>query len=221
MVPPPVRMAAPTWKLLYGAYARFAAARAASITVSASKVAPSQELKGRRSNKDPDHGPHDHLVDVVEPAFDAALADEEGHEERDHGDEPGVRASATLDGDEAHGDPPRGGDRRVSRRHPAGEGVRGVGQRLAEQDDEHDNPQRDEREVGGLAPYGLQRRQGERTQVVRQDEITDQYGPHARDQYGPGRDVLGELGQGMVLPGGKVDHEFQGRVEKFGHEHEQ
>ena len=40
MAPPPVRMAAPTWKSLYGAYDRFAAARAASITVSRSKAAP-------------------------------------------------------------------------------------------------------------------------------------------------------------------------------------
>src|SRR5919112_697983 len=221
MLPPFVSIAAPTWKLLYGAYARLAAARAASITVSASKVAPSHQLKGRRSDEDPDHGPHDHLVDVMESTFDTALADEEGHEERDHGDEPGVRASATLDGDEAHGDPPCGGDRRVSRGHPSGEGVRGMGQRLAEQDDEHDNPQRDEREVGWLAPYGLQGRQRERPQVIRQDEITDEYGPHARDQYGSRRDVLGELGQWMVLPGGKVDHEFHGRVEKLGHEHEQ
>src|SRR5919112_3412952 len=189
MLPPFVSIAAPTWKLLYGAYARLAAARAASITVSASKVAPSHQLKGRRSDEDPDHGPHDHLVDVMEPAFDTALANEKGHEERDHGDESGVRASASLDGDEAYGDPSREGDRRVSRRHPPGEGVRGMGQRFAEQDDEHYNPQRDEREVGRLAPYGLQGRQRERPQVIRQDEITDEYGSHTRDQDGPGRDV--------------------------------
>jgi hypothetical protein len=41
MLPPFVRIAAPTWKLLYGAYARLAAARAVSITVSAFKLAPS------------------------------------------------------------------------------------------------------------------------------------------------------------------------------------
>src|SRR5215210_5013056 len=132
MAPPPVRMAAPTWKLLYGAYARLAAARAASITASEFKAPPSQELKGCRRNEDPDHGPHYDLVDAVNPALDAALADEQGHEERDHGDEPGVGSHTTLDGYEARGDPPCEGDRRVPGRHPASEGVRGVGERLAE-----------------------------------------------------------------------------------------
>src|SRR5215211_4077604 len=40
MVPPPVRTAAPTWKALYGAYAPFAATRAASITAPGSKAPP-------------------------------------------------------------------------------------------------------------------------------------------------------------------------------------
>ena len=218
MVPPRVRIAAPTWKLLYGAYARLAAARAASITVSRSKAPPFTKLKGGRRDEDPDHGPHNHLVDAVKTALDAALAHEQGHEERDHGYEPGVGSRTTLDGYEARGDPPCEGDRRVPGRHPAGEGVRGVGKGLAEKDDEHDHAERDEREVGRLAPYALQGRQGERPEIVRQDEITDEHGPDAGDQDGPRRDVLGELGQRMVLLRGKVDDELHGRVEQLGHE---
>src|SRR5215210_4968563 len=97
-----------------------------------SRLLLSQELKGCRRNEDPDHGPHYDLVDAVNPALDAALADKEGHEERDHRDEPGVGSHTTLDGYEARGDPPCEGDSRVPGRHPASEGVRGVGERLAE-----------------------------------------------------------------------------------------
>ena len=67
-----------------------------------------------------------------------------------------------------------------------------MGQRLAKEDDEYDNAERDECEVGRLAPYALQGRQGERSQIVRQDEITDQHSSHAGDQDGPRRDVLGK-----------------------------
>src|SRR5215208_5991984 len=64
----------------------------------------------------------------------------------------------------------------------------------------------------------LSRVQGERPQIVCQDEITDEHSPVFGDQDGPRRDVLGKLGQRMIFPRGKVDDEFHGCVEQLRHE---
>ena len=64
----------------------------------------------------------------------------------------------------------------------------------------------------------LQGRERERPEIVRQDEVAHEHGADAGDQDGPRRDVLGELGQRMVFPGGEVDGELHGGVEHLGHE---
>ena len=75
-----------------------------------------------------------------------------------------------------------------------------MGQRLAEEDDEYDHAERDEREVGRLAPYGLQGRERERPQIVRQDEITDEHSPDAGDRTAPAETSLASLASGWYSP---------------------
>src|ERR687894_724640 len=113
------------------------------MTISRFKPSSSQELEGGRGHEDPDHGPHGHLVDGVDAALDAALTDQQGHEQRDHRYETGVVPGPAVDGHEADGD-------------PSGEGVRRARYRFDEEHYQDDQDQRDEREVARRAAYALQ-----------------------------------------------------------------
>src|SRR5215210_1916176 len=67
------------------------------------------------------------LIDVVDAGLDATLADEQGHEQSDQGDQP---RESPLRRDEARRHPRRERDRRVPGGHPTQERVRRTGERL-------------------------------------------------------------------------------------------
>src|SRR5918998_3909391 len=139
-----------------------------SIPVDSIRLSALEELEdGDGEESAYDRAGYD-LIDVVYAGLDAALADEQGHEQSDQGDQP---SESPLRRDEARCHPPPERDRRMPGGHPTQERVWRTGERLYEEHGDGYEHERDERQVSGPAPEALQCLHREGTKVVVQNQV--------------------------------------------------